>query len=208
MMQISKGDEARKRIIEAAGQIFSEVGYEAATVRQITDRAQVNVAAVNYYFGDKRQLYRTVLQSITGRTIDLLRQHCIEGSAEQRLYQFVRYTLLEENSDAMPWARILMAREVMELHEEQAGLIIEAILPMHQMAEQVVRALMVGEADATRVQLATGLLVSLCVNRGPQMRLDRKLYPQAAEQSALADIRQNIDSIYQFALAGILALKT
>lgn len=207
-MQISKGDEARKRIVEAAGQIFSEVGYEAATVRQITDRAQVNVAAVNYYFGDKRQLYRTVLKSITGRTIDLLRQQCVEGTAEQRLHQFVRCTLLAENSDETPWARILMAREVMELHEEQAELIVEAILPMHQMAERVVRALMGDEVDATRVQLATGLLVSLCVNRGPQMRLDRKLYPAAVEQGVLADIRQNIDSIYQFALAGILALKT
>lgn len=207
MTQISKGDEARKRIIEAAGQIFSEVGYEAATVRQITDRAQVNVAAVNYYFGDKRQLYRKVLQSITGRTIDLLRQQCAEGTAEQRLHQFVRCTLLSENSDETPWARILMAREVMELHEEQAGLIVEAILPMHQMAEQVVRDLMGSEIDAARAQLATGLLVSLCVNRGPQMRLDRKLYPEAAEQGELADIRQNIDSIYQFALAGILALR-
>jgi AcrR family transcriptional regulator len=50
-------DDTKNRLLEAAGQVFSEKGYELATVREICDRAEANVASVNYYFGDKQRLY-------------------------------------------------------------------------------------------------------------------------------------------------------
>src|SRR5688572_30958106 len=56
--------ETKTRLLEAAGEIFAEFGYRAATVRQICDKARANVAAVNYYFGDKEQLYLAVLRSV------------------------------------------------------------------------------------------------------------------------------------------------
>ena len=50
-------DTTRERILEAAGQMFAERGFEATTVRDICQAAGANVAAVNYYFGDKERLY-------------------------------------------------------------------------------------------------------------------------------------------------------
>lgn len=52
-------------MIESARGIFSEVGYQAATTRQICIRAHANAAAVNYHFGDKLGLYRAVLVAVT-----------------------------------------------------------------------------------------------------------------------------------------------
>jgi AcrR family transcriptional regulator len=46
--------EPRERLLSAAGREFAERGYEAATVRDICLAAGVNLAAVNYYFGDSR----------------------------------------------------------------------------------------------------------------------------------------------------------
>jgi AcrR family transcriptional regulator len=50
-------DNPRERLLEAAGEIFAEKGFKGATVREIIDRASVNIAAVNYYFRDKERLY-------------------------------------------------------------------------------------------------------------------------------------------------------
>ena len=62
-----RDDEAtRTRLLHAAAAVFAEVGYNAATVRQICTRARVNVAAVNYHFGDKLGLYTEVLEHSAG----------------------------------------------------------------------------------------------------------------------------------------------
>jgi len=55
-------DLTREKLIEAAGTVFAERGYRAATIREICRRARANVAAVNYTFGDKMGLYTEVLR--------------------------------------------------------------------------------------------------------------------------------------------------
>ncbi len=54
----------KERIIEAAAEIFGNQGFKAATIRNIAKAAKANVAAINYHFGDKAGLYRTVLLNI------------------------------------------------------------------------------------------------------------------------------------------------
>ena len=54
-------DEARARILEAAGPMFAAKGYQGATIREICEAAGVNLAAVNYHFRNKRTLYAASL---------------------------------------------------------------------------------------------------------------------------------------------------
>jgi AcrR family transcriptional regulator len=46
-------DDTRRQILNIAGEIFAEKGFPSTTVRLICQRAGVNLAAVNYYFGEK-----------------------------------------------------------------------------------------------------------------------------------------------------------
>jgi len=60
--------DTKGRILEATELLFIEFGYEAMSLRQITARAKVNLAAVNYHFGSKEAL----MQSVLGRRLDPL----------------------------------------------------------------------------------------------------------------------------------------
>ncbi len=53
--------ETKERIMRAAEAVFTEKGFEKATVRDICKRAGVNGAAVNYHFQDKAGLFVSVL---------------------------------------------------------------------------------------------------------------------------------------------------
>src|SRR5437763_12019602 len=48
-------------ILDTAEALFMEHGFEATSLRQITAAAGVNIAAVNYHFGSKEELFQTVL---------------------------------------------------------------------------------------------------------------------------------------------------
>src|SRR2546425_13367601 len=53
--------ETRRRLLEAAGEVFAERGFRDATIREICQRAKANIAAAPYTFGDKEGLYATAV---------------------------------------------------------------------------------------------------------------------------------------------------
>ncbi len=59
------GRASRKRILEAARAHFAVKGYAGTGVRDITVEAEVNVGAVTYHFGSKRELYHEMLRDLT-----------------------------------------------------------------------------------------------------------------------------------------------
>lgn len=65
-----KGDETRRRILEAALTAFGAHGFRGATTRQIADAANVNLPALKYYFGGKEGLYLACADEIVGRYRD------------------------------------------------------------------------------------------------------------------------------------------
>jgi AcrR family transcriptional regulator len=58
----AKAAETRERIVRAAREVFSELGYDAATFQAIAIRADLTRPAINHYFASKRVLYRDVVE--------------------------------------------------------------------------------------------------------------------------------------------------
>ena len=52
----------QQRILDAAQSLFAESGFNDTSLRQITTKAEVNLASVNYHFGSKKELIQAVLQ--------------------------------------------------------------------------------------------------------------------------------------------------
>ena len=60
--QADHGAETRTRLLDTAECLFAERGFAGTSVRDITADAGCNLAAVNYHFGGKQNLYREVFR--------------------------------------------------------------------------------------------------------------------------------------------------
>jgi AcrR family transcriptional regulator len=68
------GSSTKERILDHAEALFMEHGFEATSLRSITAAAKVNLAAVNYHFGSKEELFQSVLT----RRLDPMNQERLE----------------------------------------------------------------------------------------------------------------------------------
>ncbi len=77
-------DSKQQQILDAAKALFGEKGYEATSVRDIAELAESNVASINYYFGSKEELFKTICDTClksTHKIISVLKEEpeSIEG---------------------------------------------------------------------------------------------------------------------------------
>src|ERR1700675_1808248 len=91
-----KSSATKDRILNAAEELFMEHGFEATSLRQITATARVNLAAANYHFGSKEDLFEAVLT----RRLDPMNQ--------ERVALLTRFEH-ETAPRALPCERILAA---------------------------------------------------------------------------------------------------
>ena len=63
----SGAGQTRERILDSAEELFAQHGFQKVSLRAITGRAGVNVALVNYYFGNKISLLNAVLSAVPPR---------------------------------------------------------------------------------------------------------------------------------------------
>jgi len=110
-------DDTRGRILNAAGEVFAERGFKAATVREICRRAGVNLASVNYYFGDKEHLYVEVFKTAHpgGLEPSLTQEWPDDAPVQEKLRAFIHELfrrLLQVESPA--WRMQLLQREILQ----------------------------------------------------------------------------------------------
>jgi AcrR family transcriptional regulator len=65
----AKAAETRERIIQAAREVFSELGYDAATFQAIAIRADLTRPAINHYFASKRVLWGEVVEQTNAQVV-------------------------------------------------------------------------------------------------------------------------------------------
>ena len=89
----------KDRILYAAEALFAQQGFAATSLRQVTGRAEVNIAAVNYHFGSKENLvnevFRRRMDQMSAQRLVALEQACRDapGQLEPVLAAFVEPAL-------------------------------------------------------------------------------------------------------------------
>ena len=159
-------DETRARLLQVAGDVFGEVGFRRATVRDICARAGANVAAINYHFGDKQGLYAEVVKS--GVTLGLERYPIDMGvgpdaTPEQRLHAFVRsfmYRTLGQGDHACSGR--IMLWEMVEPTDVLDALYRERIRSLYVRLESIVRDLLGAAATPALVRMGCASVLGQC----------------------------------------------
>ncbi len=108
-------DPTRERLLEVAGPVFADRGYQATTIREICAGARANVSAVNYYFGDKLGLYTEVLQqSVRAAQLIAVKNTLDQNMPSQEILRaLIRARLRSINGKDLPdWHSRLLAHEL------------------------------------------------------------------------------------------------
>jgi AcrR family transcriptional regulator len=197
-----------QRLLEAAGEIFAEFGYRAATVRQICEKAGANVAAVNYHFRDKEGLYLAVLRSVPDAQAEKYPRQSgwsRDAAPEQQLRGYVQ-TLLQRVFDVgrPGWHAKLLARELAEPTRALDTLLEDVARPLHQELRGIVRRLLGSGATDETVRLGALSVMGQCVYYQYARTVLKHLYPE--QGYAVEDIARLTDHITEFSLAGLQEL--
>lgn len=87
---MTKGDITRKKILEAAEEIFANKGLAGARVDEIAKRAGVNKRMIYAYFESKENLYVTVLKIVYSRLAELEKTIDSLASPEDAVRKFIQ----------------------------------------------------------------------------------------------------------------------
>ncbi|MDT7765129.1 MAG: hypothetical protein QOC63_4549 [Mycobacterium sp.] len=96
----AKAAETRERIVQAAREVFSELGYDAATFQAIAIRADLTRPAINHYFASKRVLWREVVEQTNALIVSAATARAqAETSLLARLSAFFAVAMQAESED-------------------------------------------------------------------------------------------------------------
>ena len=172
-------EDARERLLNAGLRLFAQQGYSKTSTRELAEAANVNVASISYYFGDKAGLYRAVFfEPMGGKAEDeVARYNDPQMSLPQALHGF--YAGFLEPLKQGDLARLCMKLHFREL-VEPTGLwqeeLAHGIKPLHDALVVVLcRHLGLAQPDDDLLRLAVCL-----AGLGVHMHIGRDVTDQIA----------------------------
>lgn len=200
--------QTRLRLLEAAAQEFADHGYHHATVRDICRKADANVAAVNYHFGDKCGLYAATLKHWIGVSLEKfppLMGVAPDAPAVDRLRGFIEGSLRRMlDTGSAGWHGQLMAREMVEPTEAFDSLVHETIRPMCELLHGIVRDVAGVELDEQTVRSCAMSVIGQCCFYKHSREVVSRLFGGDVYTGEFVQI--TADHITQFSIAGINAI--
>ncbi|MEA3638698.1 MAG: CerR family C-terminal domain-containing protein [Lamprobacter sp.] len=200
-------NRTRERLLQAALEVFAEHGYRAATIREICGRADANVAAVHYHFGDKRTLY----EAIYGHLFETLRERRTaflppDSAPDLRLRVHIR-TLFEEifcckdNSDRQVQLSRLYLNEMVRPTEALDRIVTEHFEPDARTLYEIIAALLeTSPTDPLTIDCAASVIGQILYYHHA-MPIISRLHPERPSVAERLDAI--IEQVWRFSLGGI-----
>jgi len=204
-----EGDTSRK-LLDSACAVFAEKGYRNATVAEICERAGVNIASVNYHFGNKEALYRE--SWLYAHRISIA-AHPADGGvpadapAEERLRGYIKATLQRAVSEENIEFRF-MTKEM----AQPTGLLdivsLKAIMPLLQTLDGAIRELIGPDADERQVHCCGMSIMNQCVHPMVEHVWGQGAKERHPRPPVDIDFETFAEHVFRFSLAGIYAYRS
>ena len=196
--------ETRQRLLDAAGEVFALKGFADATVREICAKAQANIAAVNYHFGDKQKLYAAVLENLRLQAAGHLEPSGVGESGEDQLREFIRQFLKHLLDPGRPsWFGRLMAAEMSQPTALFHAFLQDHARPREAALHQIIRQI-VGELPPRVIAKCSVSVVGQIMHYHFARALLKGISP------IYADLDQHVeelaDHVTRFSLGGLRAI--
>jgi len=193
--------ETCRKLIEAAGEVFAQCGLHAATIKQITDRAGVNVAAINYHFKDKFELYAAVIRYALSRTPVEPVANERSDSPDERLRAHISHFIDDLYAPSrLTWRATLVGHEFAQPTAAIDAVVDELIRPRADALNKIVREILGPFADEKQVLRAAMSIGAQCFLYLYQREMVRRLYPQLLRNDSRDEV---VDHIVAFSLAAL-----
>ena len=204
--------DTQARLLKSACEVFAEKGYREATLAEICDRANANIAAVNYYFRDKATLYAEAWRQSFRRSLET---YPADGNAppdappEERLRGRIQ-SILQRISDPQSYEFDILYKEL----ANQTGLLTdvmqESIEPIRHGLFVLMRELLGENASDLQVQLCQMSIRAQCFDLIIREQR-RKRSPEGKKPIGYSfldvDMAVLADHILRFSLAGIREIR-
>ena len=197
--------ETRRRLLDAAGEVFAEKGFANATVREICRKAKANIAAVNYHFGDKEKLYAAVFADSHPKCRDLFDPAEVARlSPEERLRVFVRNFLKHLLDPGRPSCHgRLMAREMNEPTGIFDTFVENEVRPKLAVLQTIIRDL-TGELPPRVIAKCSMSVIGQMLHYHHARPVIKRISPIYADLDQ--HVEELVDQITRFSIGGIRAI--
>lgn len=205
--QAKNGDssiQVRERLLDVAEELFCERGFSNTSVRDLTSSAGCNVAAVNYHFGGKDQLYKAMFQRHMSKVfieqIEVINK--VMNSRNPTLELLLRKVItkalepLEQQKERIPMVKLIV-RETLNPHIKKDVVELEAFKEFIELVQNALMKLMPGLSDE-RAMMCFYSLEGLVL----QPLLFHDFY---AEIVGAVPVRKLVEHSVRFAAQGIRA---
>jgi AcrR family transcriptional regulator len=197
-------DDTRTKLLDAAGQVFAESGFQAATVREICARAGVNIALVNYHFGDKLELYTEVLRHSVGASGNGVINQAIASTAppKEAFRELIHAMLLRVcRGDRPGWHFQLMMHEFAQPTPAMASVINETMRPVYDRFRELIGLMLDLPPADDKVRLSTHSVIAQVVHYAHGRHVISRVWPELELNPER--IEQIATHITEFSLAGL-----
>jgi AcrR family transcriptional regulator len=172
-------DGTRTKLLDSAGEVFAELGYQATTVREICARAGVNIALINYHFGDKLELYAEVLRHSLGSTKGELKALESNQKPEEAFRELVRATLQRICRAGRPsWHFQLMVHEMAQPSPAMSKVIDDSMRPFYDRSRTLIGAILGLPADADKTRLCAHSIIAQIVHYVHSRQVNTIIWPE------------------------------